>query len=349
MADEEINCWKPAADDIHFGKPTTDEINLMKSKRKELDVKKPMTDDLAGITFRTTTAEDYDDVISVRRHLYDGADYIPYRYYELLEHNTGFAGFIDSTMVCFMFATVIDDGESILLRSIRVRDEYEGKGVYTRLRAFCMKNLSHTANKAVFLISSPTHFEQLCRGSAKLVFSRHTMMFGNTTKSLRGLLGLRDESFLQRVDSSFLGELLRNRTATQYLFPENRVLINWIPYQLVPSNIEWMLRGTEVFSNAVPKQDKIKSEMMISAINVDQCEAGTVVTLDLFGDVCDEEMITGHIYIQLQKALDRFGDILVLYIIFQEHQDTKTVLHVLSKLGWSKVDNYAVYGVEKSI
>ncbi|XP_069139321.1 histidine N-acetyltransferase-like [Argopecten irradians] len=97
-----------------------------------------IADDFAGLTFRTTTAEDYDDVISLRRHLYGGTDKIPYRYYELLEHSTGFAGFINSTMVCFMFAAIIDDGKSVLIQAIRVRKEYEGKGAYSRLRAFCM-------------------------------------------------------------------------------------------------------------------------------------------------------------------------------------------------------------------
>ncbi|XP_069139322.1 histidine N-acetyltransferase-like [Argopecten irradians] len=364
---EEKNVGKSMAEEeINRGKPSADDINLRKSKGEEINFEEP-TSDLAGLTFRTTTAEDYDDVISVRRHLYDGTDYIPYRYYELLEHNTGFAGFIDCTMVCFMFAAVIDDGRSIHIQSIRVREEYEGRGIYSRLRTFCLKKLNTTARKSVYVIESPTSNDQLIKKSVNLVFIRRSytrnritesllflkrsLKFESTKGTLRSMLGPRHASSLEKVDVHYLVDLFRDKSATQYLFPENIIVVYWIPYELVPSNIGRMFMGTKMLSSVTPIQDPNSKTVppMISAITVDQCEAGSVIKLDLFGDISNEEIITDHIYTQLERVVDTCSEILILYIDVQQHVNTDTLQHVLSNMGWKMVYDDVMYGLEKYI
>ncbi|XP_033756193.1 uncharacterized protein LOC117338938 [Pecten maximus] len=307
---------------------------------------------MAELKFRRTTANDYDGVVSIRKHLPDGTDYIPSQYHKLLESNTGFAGFIGNQMVCFMFAAVIDDGKSILVQSIRVREEYEGMGVYSRLRAFCIKDLSRIAKKGVFTINSPGYYKKLLQGSAKLVFLRHAMKFKTTKTSLQSLLRSRNVcSALEKVDASYLEKVFLTQSATRYLFPENRVVINWGPYEILSSNIERILRGNEMFATTVSEKDlscKILSPM-ISAVTVFQCEAGTFVNLDLFGNICDEIIISDHVNTQLGRCLDKCDEVIVMYVTYQKQQNTDILLQVLSKLNWRKVDEVDMYGMEKPI
>ncbi|XP_033756194.1 histidine N-acetyltransferase-like [Pecten maximus] len=306
---------------------------------------------MAELKFRKTKADDYDDVVSIRKHLYDGIDYIPSRYHELLEYNTGFAGFIGNLMVCFMFSAVIDDGKSILIQSIRVRKEYEGKGVYSRLRAFCFKKLLHTTNKSVLVIS-PDYFEKLPQGSAKLVFSRYAMNFETTKASLQSLLRSGNvSSALEKVDAFYLGRLFFTKSSTQYLFPENRIVVKWVPYEILSSNIDRILRGHEMFATALAEQDfhyKTCSPM-ISAVTVYQCKAGTLVNIDLFGELDDARIISDHVNTHLGRCLDKCHEVIVMYVTYQKQRNTDILLQVLSKLNCRKVGEDIMYGIEKPI
>ncbi|XP_033756195.1 histidine N-acetyltransferase-like [Pecten maximus] len=306
---------------------------------------------MAELNFRKTTEDDYDDVVSIRKHLYGGMDYIPGLYHDLLEYNTGFAGFIGNQMVCFMFAAVVDDGKSILIQSIRVREKYEGKGVYSRLRAFCFKNLNPTTNKSVLMIS-PDYFEKLPQRSAKLVFSRHAMNFETTKMSLQSLLRSRNvSSALEKVDAFYLERLFLAQSATQYLFAENRVVINWVPYEILSSNIDSILRGHEMFATAVAEHDFHfqTCSPMISGVTVYQCEAGTFVNIDLFGELDDARIISDHVNTHLGRCLDKCEEVIVMYVTYQKQQNTDILLQVLSKLNCRKVDEDIMYGIEKLI
>ncbi|XP_033757645.1 uncharacterized protein LOC117340010 [Pecten maximus] len=225
-------------------------------------------------------------------------------------------------------------------------------GVYSRLRAFCFENLSHTANKSVFTINSPGYYEKLLQGSAKLVFLRHGMNFETTKTSLQSSLRTRNaSSALENVDAFYLEKVFLSQSATQYLFPEKKIVINGGPYEILPSNIERILRGNEMFATTVIEQDfHCKTcSLMISTVTLYQCEAGTFVKFDLFGDISDERIISDHVNTHLGRCLDKCDEVIVMYVTYQKQQNTDILLQVLSKLNWRKVDEVDMYGMEKPI
>lgn len=62
---------------------------------------------MADVRFRKTNADDYDEVIAVREHLYDGLDYIKDMYHHFLKTETGFAGYINNIMVSIILTFII--------------------------------------------------------------------------------------------------------------------------------------------------------------------------------------------------------------------------------------------------
>ncbi|XP_060084857.1 uncharacterized protein LOC132564197, partial [Ylistrum balloti] len=248
--------------------------------------------------------------------------------------------------VGFLFAAVIDDGKSILIQSIRVRKEYEGRGIYSRLREFCLKTISHSSGRMALVVYTPDNYKKLLKTSAKLIFERGAMRLTTTKKTLQSLIVSRKLSAdIENVDAQYLEGLFVIDSASSHLFPEKRIVVNCVPYQLLSTNIKRILQGVfqEMIATAVPYR---KHTSMISAVSFDQCEAGTLVNLDLFGDIENENILFDHLNVQLEKCINNCGEVIVLYITFKIQQNVDSLSRVLSKLSWKKLSDDVIHGFE---
>ncbi|XP_033748395.1 histidine N-acetyltransferase-like [Pecten maximus] len=308
---------------------------------------------MEGVYCRKTTAEDYDDVISVRENVYNGLDYIPSRYHKFLEFSTGFGGFIDNTMVSFMFATVINDGQSILTHSMRIRKEYERQGLATKTRNYCMQNMSSEAHEKVFVILSSSILEKVLRQTpAHVVFQRNIATFKSTKAAIQTVSMPKSMSAsLKNVDEAYLRDVFRHQRACAYLFPENKMILSRLPYKLMPSNIKHIIRPeTEILASPNELAFCKDGSLMISAAIKDKCAAGTTMFLDIFGDISDEKNITEHVFEQTKRlSVNCDEDSLMMYLTFPTQQNCDTLFRVLSEYTWTMVEQNIMYGLEQSI
>ena len=55
---------------------------------------------MAGVTIRQVTAEDYEDVVNIR-DVYEGRDYLPGLFHEIIKRHDGFGAFVGEKMVSY--------------------------------------------------------------------------------------------------------------------------------------------------------------------------------------------------------------------------------------------------------
>ena len=56
---------------------------------------------MADLTIRQVTAEDYEEVVNIR-DVYEGRDYLPGLFHEIIKRHDGFAAFVGEKMVSYL-------------------------------------------------------------------------------------------------------------------------------------------------------------------------------------------------------------------------------------------------------
>ncbi|XP_033730111.1 histidine N-acetyltransferase-like [Pecten maximus] len=189
---------------------------------------------------RKVGIEDYDDVMSIR-DVYDGLDYLPALYRTFMADHTGYAVIVNKTIVAFQCASFIDDGETIILRALRMRKEYEGRGLVYRLRAFVMQDLaekprlkrkvSTTGNVAILQ-------KVLQERRGELIVQRDILFYQGEVSKVVPFLPTVDNVSMRILNKDDLQKLLVSKADTDRLFPQGRIIVDWVPYRLLASNVD---------------------------------------------------------------------------------------------------------------
>ncbi|XP_069135207.1 uncharacterized protein [Argopecten irradians] len=309
--------------------------------------------ELSQLYIRQTTPDDHDDLVSLRKHVYDGKDYIPSSYHDLLKCNTGVAGYIDNKMVGFIFASIIDDGTTVLLQSGRVRIGYEGLGIVSQLKRYYFRNLPAGVNKSVINTSSPEALRHAQRRGSPVVFQRNAITFRTSKTDINAWFQTIRPNFptLESVDIHYFKRICRSRESKTILFPEDRIVLKRVPYRLLTSNTSHVFScNPKMFASKCETEKRPEIPSMMSASTNLSCEVGMVMYLDLYGDISDVENVTDHVGKQLSYCLDTYeGDILFLYITCAAQFSVEDVARVLSVFPLELVGNEVTYCVEETI
>ncbi|XP_069121106.1 probable N-acetyltransferase 16 [Argopecten irradians] len=307
------------------------------------------TDD---VNFRKATAADYDDVMSLRPHLYHGMDYLPSQYHHLLHTHTGFCGFIGNQMVGFILAIIIDDGETIVIRAGRVRKEHENKGIYSRLRKFCLSHFPRTVKRESFSLFSSDHKDSSILKGGILAWQRERITLTAGTATIKNIIkSVTVTNALRVVNKSLLSELFSSKSSPQ-LFPGDFIVVNSVPYKVRMSNISYFLTPDRVmyasYSESV-KSSNSPPPVLVSVANQIRCEAGTRFNIDFYGDICVEEDVTNHIISQMARCLSECADNILMYVTYPMNRSDAILMSVLDKLRWKvKLRGYQ-YGIEQPV
>ncbi|XP_033730091.1 histidine N-acetyltransferase-like [Pecten maximus] len=303
-----------------------------------------------SVHFRKATASDYNEVVSLRTHLYNGMDYLPSQYHRLLENHIGYCGCIGNQMVSFMFAALIDDEETIVIRAARVKKEYENKGIYTKMRQYCLHNSSKTVRRESFTLFSSDHRDSAILKGGQLVWQRGRIVLVAENRTIQTILqSVSLPDALRIVDDRSLAELFCSSESTRQLFPEDFIVVNSVPYKIRMFNISHFLTSDRSMYASYPKyneQRQIPTPTLVSIANKYRCEAGTRFNVDFYGDVCKEEEVSDHIFLQMKRYLSESDDEIFMYVTFPLHTKDGVLLDVLERFSWRVMRRGFQYGVE---
>lgn len=155
------------------------------------------------------------------------------------------------------------------------------------------------------------------------------------------------------VDKSYFHDVILSQNSKRHFFPENKIVVFSVPYELMSANVERIFSQTDILASCSDaKQWEFDNGIypkMISACTSHQCEFGTMIYIDLFGFIGDEKMTSDHIHAHLLQCVDGSKENIALYLTYQLKEDNETLQRILSKLWGKKTCEQVFHCIETSV
>lgn len=131
------------------------------------------------------------------------------------------------------------------------------------------------------------------------------------------------------IDESELADILTNQQLCCHLFPEGRVIVDWVPYRLIKSNASLIktIRTTVIGSNL--KNDT----RILTFANYFNALAGLVCNIEVYGRV--GETLAEHIYLQLRELISKVmtGNV-IIRCFFQQETNSNFITSLMNRFGF---------------
>ncbi|BFZ09783.1 hypothetical protein BsWGS_12822 [Bradybaena similaris] len=196
------------------------------------------------IVVRKAQEADYDAVIDITKEFALGADYIYVQYSELINDpdSSYYVCEVDGEVAAFEGVSLVDDNNTLMARSARVKDKFRGQGLLNQIRKKIyedykdvpgQKRIRTCCANIVRLVDSATF-----RSQNRLIGTRALTIYD----PLQGVqvpdAYINDIPGVRTVDSEILRTIFQDKELTSYLFPKGfLVVISWFFEPLV-SNIK---------------------------------------------------------------------------------------------------------------
>ncbi|XP_041370614.1 histidine N-acetyltransferase-like [Gigantopelta aegis] len=267
----------------------------------------------SDFTFREATISDYHDVMAIGE-VYNGVDYLPSRYEDMMRsHNhTGYVSVVNGEIVAFVAACIVDNGETLVTRAGRVNDKYRGQGVYGSLLRFARKQIAAVGGvKYEAFTTLSKNFEEN-KDKIKAVYTEiliKNAMYYRSRFKIKDFKALPNDlntmpTLLQKAD---LENIFSSDATCKHLFKSNRIVCGWVPFRLLSSNIDYILKPDTLLL-ASCRHDRSNNDVIYTCLTAGMhtpCKLGLVYSIDIFGG--DVSEVRHHIQVHaknLQSVAD---------------------------------------------
>ncbi|BFZ09781.1 hypothetical protein BsWGS_12820 [Bradybaena similaris] len=197
------------------------------------------------VTVRKAREEDYEAVVGITKEFNLGADYLYYQYSELINDpdSSYYVCEVDGEVAAFEGVSLLDDNNTLMARSARVKDKFRGQGLLNQIRKKIyedykdvpgQKRIRTCCTNIVRLVDSATF-----RSQNRFLGTRALAIYENLDAvQLSAERFNKDISGIRTVDTEVFRILFQNTELTRYLFPTGFLAaISWFFDPLV-SNIK---------------------------------------------------------------------------------------------------------------
>ncbi|XP_069838120.1 histidine N-acetyltransferase-like [Dendropsophus ebraccatus] len=228
---------------------------------------------LPQIDFVPAKAEDYEEVMSISGGIYNGTDYLPFRYHAWLKdpQRRMILAKCEEKVVAFESFILVDDGTTAVLEGLRVAPWLRGRGVAGLIQNFCLDTLrsDHPEVKRVRLTRVENPPASLLTKYKVIGDSKAVMPFHIPADQLESAIKLLD-SRVYNLDVSknisVLGpeEILtffEESKTREELLPGGLLVQGWLPLSTCKSNLNILLKQKIVwiYSHAGDSGDSASS------------------------------------------------------------------------------------------
>ncbi|XP_052064133.1 uncharacterized protein LOC127704221 isoform X2 [Mytilus californianus] len=276
-------------------------LNL-KLRCMELSANKQGMSDSDKTKIKRVSSTDYDDVMSIRSAVHGGFDYLPFTFKSLItqSHNKGYATLINGKFVAFCMVSKVDGGETIVTRASRVSKRYEGRGLYKALTLFMQKHVfsegTVTSHAVVYSDANQSMLDKTSKGEFTLLMKRKVIgykidydkmsVITNRTKTTKNTRTLYEVDIIT---------VFKSRSVCSTLFPQERIMCNFVPYRLTDRNIPLILSEVSlIVGTGDPELSFITCGVYYLSEN------GHTYILEVYGN-CN--FIREHLVLHFQHAL----------------------------------------------
>ncbi|XP_068128234.1 probable N-acetyltransferase 16 [Hyperolius riggenbachi] len=211
----------------------------------------------SSIEFVPATAEDYDEVMSFSGGIYNGTDYLPFRYHAWLKDHRRrmFLAKSEGKIVAFESFLLVDDGKTAAAEALRVAPWMRGQGVAGLIQKFCLDVLrsEHQSAKRVRLTRTENPPPNMLK-KYKVVHSKAFVSAIISSDQLEEAINLlegrvdntRESTTYCILEPSEVLKLFDGTKTARELLPGRLLVQGWLPLTTQRSNLE-MLFERKIF------------------------------------------------------------------------------------------------------
>ncbi|XP_050392957.2 histidine N-acetyltransferase-like [Patella vulgata] len=266
--------------------------------------------------YRRATLDDKEDVLAISDNIYNGRDYLPELYDDVIYDNDkqGYVCEEKGKLLGFFFAHIVDNSETIVRRAGRVKPSHQGQGIFRNLMENMMSDCASLPNVKSTSISVggiPTKqvLNYLKRENYRHVQTMNFHLYKFNIREIPTISCENNALLIQEITSNILTDILKNQTSRDYLFPDDVVRIHSVPFKPIKANIKSFVNKRTYIIGSFNKY-KGEEEVDISDLDLCNirlmtlasfytCKDGLAYQLDIFGNRTED--LGDHLYYHMQK------------------------------------------------
>lgn len=260
------------------------------------------------VKVQRVTQADYDKVMSISPEgdIYSGTDYLRDYFKMLIDMPSieAYAVVIDGIFRSFVAMMIVDDGKTVVPRAGRTHKDFTGQRINERLFDWFEKHSPRRQDFVHYTSTGGSHIKgllgQIERGSKRIILQQEYRSYVNTSSDLSERLAgfCYNLTTAKSIDEEGLGEILSNQALHRELFPEGRLIVDWVPYRPMKSNAN--LIKTARTSMVVSDLGNSK-KCVLTFGNYFMAAIGLVCNLDVYGHA--DFILKDHILLQIKHIL----------------------------------------------
>lgn len=264
------------------------------------------------LKLRLAMTEDYPAVLEMSEGLYEGHDDTPQLFKKWLQKDNMVVllATYGEKVVGLCAVCIVDKGQTFISRGLRIHPRFRGKGLGTKLvlavRQFVRDKFPNVTHERY--TTANTHSARLAiagKTGDKLLYEQDSYAFvvrrDNFEVSKLDICAAHLSSVCQLDIKKFKKALDRK----QALFKQDVMLIDYSPYQAIPSNVKLCIEQGDYLFTDVSQSDQLCS---FSHGRINPTAKFTQWVVSLFAN--DTTLFQGHLLINLKTACQNIqGDI----------------------------------------
>ncbi|XP_067675927.1 histidine N-acetyltransferase-like [Haliotis asinina] len=292
-----------------------------------------------GVIVRRASLEDCSAVLDINRHVYFGLDYLPSQYTDMAQ-DPDFTLYVcehEERVIAFEAVCEVNGGETLMMRSARINEEYQGQGLLMKLRKQIKQDF--TGHPLVNSFASSLTANTKYRANAsflaknKLVLERALFYHSFNIQEVLEKTTVRSKT--KQISSQDLCNLFQNKKLMKYLFPWDRVAINSWHLRPVAENKRHIDRQKPVIFIS---KDLEKGHGFLTMGLVIKVPVGISLHLEIYGNGDDSEL-EKHLHSHVLAVKGLSSDNVHLLTYCDMTLDASVICSLYDRLELNVMDN----------
>ena len=199
------------------------------------------------LTFRLAQPGDFDAVVKLSEGIYDGRDYLPFKFHKWLQRDNldVLLAYSEEKLVGLTACYVVDEGRTFIRRAGRILTEFRGHGLIRQLREFARKYVSEhypSVERERF-----TTLSDLASSVDQTKLLEISILSYDIEKKLScgDAISLTNAVEIEMCSKEYFSSVILSSPVRKQLFPANVIMVNLCPFEPLRSNIDYMLQESD--------------------------------------------------------------------------------------------------------
>ena len=190
------------------------------------------------LIFRLAQTSDFDEILILSEGVYDGQDYLPVRFHNWMQMDNVavMLAHASKKLVGLVQCSFVNDGRTAVRQAARTLLEFRGQGVYKRLS----EAMNEFVRRQYPNVEREIFASTTCPSPAREITQMTNIRTSAVNRSLLALNSLKVNfsDLIEPCTKEYLCDTIFSSPVAQKLFPDNSIVLNWIPMEASQSNID---------------------------------------------------------------------------------------------------------------